>query len=239
MPKLSIVVPCYNEAKNIPLILEKFAAAIQQQSVELILVNNGSTDGSADIFAAALKQPQYHFARLVTVEKNVGYGHGIMSGLRAATAEVLAWTHADLQTDPADVIKALAVWQAASQPEQTIVKGHRRQRSVSAWAFTLGMACIASIVLWTPLYDINAQPKLFHRRLLNDLRQPPDDFSLDLYILYVAKRRGYTLLTLPVYFGKRLYGESKWAFSLSSRYRTIMRTIKYIFGLRQRVKQFD
>ena len=44
--KLSIIVPCYNESKNIPLILEKFANVIKRDDVEVILVNNGSTDNS-------------------------------------------------------------------------------------------------------------------------------------------------------------------------------------------------
>ena len=50
MKKLSIIIPCYNEKNHIPLILSHFAAVIETRPIEVILVNNGSTDGSEKIF---------------------------------------------------------------------------------------------------------------------------------------------------------------------------------------------
>lgn len=228
---LSIIVPCYNEAKNIPLILERLQRiAKQKPAVEIILVNNGSTDNSAAVLQAC------HFIRVVTVEKNIGYGHGIMAGLQAAQGEVLAWTHADMQTDPLDVLAAYQCFQQRNQPHHIIVKGRRINRRFGEWAFTLGMSCIASLILRTKLFDINAQPKLFHHSFLTKLANPPTDFSLDLYLLYMAKQLGYDIATVPVQFSKRQHGESKWAFSFKSRYNTILRTIKYIFALKKNLK---
>ena len=103
--KLSIVIPCYNEEKNIPLVLEKLNSVIKRTDVEVILVDNGSTDNSDLVFATLL--PKYPFAKKVKVEKNQGYGFGILSGLREAKGEYIGWTHADMQTDPYDSIKAL------------------------------------------------------------------------------------------------------------------------------------
>src|SRR3990167_3625578 len=163
--KLSIIVPCYNEAKNIPIVLQRFAAVITEPDIELIFVNNGSTDDTATVLAQQLQQPQYQFARSVTVPTNIGYGHGIMAGLRAAQGEVLAWTHADLQTDPADVITAYHQFVALNRTN-VIIKGKRLNRSFGQWGFTFGMSVIASVALGKVLYDINAQPKLFHRSLL-------------------------------------------------------------------------
>ena len=227
---LSIIVPCYNEAKNIPLILERLrAVANQEPGTEIIIVNNGSTDQSTAVLQDA-------GVSVVTVEKNIGYGHGIMTGLQAAQGEVLAWTHADMQTDPMDVLVAYQRFQELNQPQAIILKGRRINRRFGEWAFTLGMSCIASIILLTKLSDINAQPKLFHRSLLKKLTNPPTDFSLDLYLLTMAKKLGYRIETVPVNFGKRLHGESKWAFSFSSRYKTVLRTIKYIFALKRTLR---
>lgn len=233
---LSVIIPCYNEVKNIPHILTKCAAAFSGQSVEVVLVNNGSTDQSAGVFQTELAKPEYAFAKLVTVEKNIGYGHGILTGLRAASGNVLAWTHADLQTDPADAWTAYQAFISLNQPDKVIMKGKRVNRQFGDWAFTLGMSVIASTVLGKVLTDINGQPKLFHRSFLSKMKNPPTDFSLDLYVLYLAKKLGYTIHTIPVQFGKRLYGESKWAFSFSSKYKTTLRTIKYIFALRTLIK---
>lgn len=234
---LSIIVPCYNESKNIPFILEKFAQVVKQQpTIEVVLVNNGSTDDSAQVLQSLLTKPAWSFIQVVTVETNIGYGHGIMAGLQAAHGEVLAWTHADMQTDPVDVLTAYERFQQLHQPNQIILKGSRINRRFGEWVFTLGMSWIASTVLLTRLSDINAQPKLFHCSLLSKLTNPPTDFSLDLYLLYIAKRLGYRIETVPVNFGKRLHGESKWAFSFLSRYKTVLRTIKYIFALKRALR---
>ena len=57
--KLSIIVPCYNEAKNIPLIFEKFAGIIKRPDIEIIFVNNGSKDTSQEVFNQMI--PKYSF----------------------------------------------------------------------------------------------------------------------------------------------------------------------------------
>ena len=76
---LSIVLPCYNEEGNIPLILSRFREVLKDKhKIEVLLVDNGSTDKSKDIFALELSKPENDFARLVVVEKNRGYGFGIM-----------------------------------------------------------------------------------------------------------------------------------------------------------------
>lgn len=103
--KLSIVVPCYNEAENIPLILKRFSDIIMRNDIEVILVDNGSTDTSPQILSELL--PVYSFARSVKVDVNQGYGYGIVQGLKSCNGEFIGWTHADMQTDPADLIKAL------------------------------------------------------------------------------------------------------------------------------------
>ena len=105
--KLSIVVPCYNEAENIPLILERFSEVIKRTDVEVVLVDNGSTDNSAQVLEKLL--PNYCFARTTKVEVNQGYGYGIIQGLKVCIGDFIGWTNADMQTDPADLIKALEI----------------------------------------------------------------------------------------------------------------------------------
>lgn len=92
--RLSVIVPCYDEEKSIPLILEKFNGAIEGRDMEVVLVNNGSTDHSAEVLNELL--PKYPFARSVLVPVNKGYGYGILQGLKEAKGEFLGWTHADM-----------------------------------------------------------------------------------------------------------------------------------------------
>ena len=232
--KLSIVVPCYNEAENIPLVLERFRAVLSARpQCELLLVDNGSTDRSAEVFACELAKPENRFARLVHVPVNQGYGFGILSGLRAARGEYLAWTHADLQTDPADVLLGFDRLLSHPHPERCFLRGSRVGRPGFDKLFTAGMGLVASTALGAPLRDINAQPKIFPRTLFESFKNPPSDFSLDLYALYQAHRSGMTILEQPVHFGVRQHGEAKGGASLRGKVRLTRRTLTYIFRLRR------
>jgi len=230
--KLSIVVPCHNEEDNIPLIMEEFEklhTAHKNVPFELILVDNASTDNSTKVFKELLAEKKHHFVKVVD-EPTPGYGRAIVTGLKSAHGELLAWTHADLQTDPADIIRALNIYK--THKEKIIIKGKRVNRTFGAWAFTMGMSVIASTLLLGKYSDINAQPKLFSREFFKDyMKNPPKDFSLDLYLLATAKSSGYEVVTFPVEFKKRIHGESKWAFSFSSQWKTISRTVRYIWKL--------
>jgi putative flippase GtrA len=221
-PALSIVLPCYNEAPNIPLIIERVRPFWPGENFELILVNNGSSDASADILAAESSKPENAFVRVVTVEQNIGYGHGILTGLKAARAPLLAYTHADIQTPPEDVFKA---WRLPAERgldgSKTLVKGKRINRPKEALVLTNGLAKVAEIILGQHMEDINGQPKLFSRTLLSQLTHPPAGFAFDTYLMYVARLQGMRLVEFPVDFGVRLHGQSKWAASVLSRYKTI------------------
>jgi glycosyltransferase involved in cell wall biosynthesis len=235
--QLSIVVPCYNEAGNLPSLFARFREVLHgRDDVELVVVNNGSKDHSALVIACELDKPENAFARTVLVPVNQGYGFGILSGLRAAAGEYLAWTHADMQTDPNDVLLGFARLMAEPERERCLVRGRRVGRPLVDRAFTVGMGWVASAALAAPLFDINAQPKIFHKSLLASMDDAPWDFSLDLYLLYLAQRKGLRVLEQPVHFGAREHGEAKGGGSLRGKARLTRRTLEYIFKLRQQLK---
>lgn len=230
--KLSIVLPCYNEAENLPLLLERYKSAWEDLPAELILVNNGSTDNTAEVLEKELAKLGYEFARTVIVPKNVGYGHGINTGLRATKGEFVGFSHADMQCDSADLFRAYKEINELEDPKSVIIKGKREWRGLNSAILTGGMSVVASTVLMRKFTDINAQPKVFHRSLLEKLTKPPNGFEFDLYVLYTAIQNGMEIKTIPVVFGERAHGQSKWAFSFISRYKTIWSMIRYIFNLR-------
>lgn len=230
--KLSVVIPCYNEEKNIPLVLARFSEVICREDIEIILVNNGSTDGSAIVLDRLL--PHYPFARTVWVEKNQGYGYGILQGLYAAQGEFLGWTHADMQTDPNDVIQALAVLEQNGSRETLFVKGARKGRSFVDNFFSIGMALFETLYLGTILYEINAQPNIFSRRFFQSWQDAPHDFALDLYALYMAKKQKLDVRRIAVRFPERLYGKSSWNTSWRAKRQFIKRTLEFSVNLKKR-----
>lgn len=231
--KLSIVVPCYNEAENIPLILERFDEVIKTDEVEVILVNNGSTDNSAEVLDELL--PNYSFARTVFVQVNQGYGYGILQGLNAAEGDYIGWTHADMQTDPGDVLKALDIINN-SKDKNIFVKGNRKGRPAFDQFFTWGMGIFETIYFKTPMDDINAQPNVFPKGFYEGWDNPPYDFSLDLFAVYTAKKAGLLIVRFPVLFPERIHGESKWNNEgLKSKWKFIKRTIQFSKELKHRL----
>lgn len=99
------------------------------------------------------------------------------------------------------------------------------------------MGLLASIVLGTRLTEVNAQPKLFSKAFFEQFeKQAPNDFSLDLYFLFKAKRHG-SIVDFPVFFSKRVAGEAKGGSgsSFKTRWKLIKRSFKYIFELKKQV----
>ena len=229
--KLSIIVPCYNESKNIPLILEKFSRVISRDDIEVLLVNNGSTDNSETVLFELVSN--YYFARIVNVNVNQGYGFGITMGLNEAKGEFIGYTHADMQTDPADVLEALNIIEKQKNPKNCYIKGDRKGRPLIDQFFTMGMSVFETIYLGKKLWDINAQPNIFHRNFFESLENIPKDFSLDLYFLYTAQQQDLEVIRFDVVFTQRIHGESSWNTGLASKWKFIKRTVDFSIKLKK------
>lgn len=231
--QFSLVIPCYNEAKNLPLLIDR-CRQYDGGCGEFILVDNGSSDGSAQVLARELADCA--FIKSVRVEENQGYGFGILSGLDAARGEILGWTHADMQTDPLDAVAAFSFFDSAADPEEVFVKGRRYGRPIADQLFTAGMSLFETVLMGVALRDINAQPTMFHREFLKTFDEAPYDFSLDLYAYMLAKRGGMDVRRFPVRFGERAHGVSHWNVDFSTKVKFIKRTTDYSFKLRQNLK---
>ena len=99
MKILSVVIALFNEAENIPLLLEQTTAALQHINHELILVDDGSTDGSV----AVVKKHMQPHVKLVILRKNYGQSAAMAAGIAVATGQYIATMDGDLQNDPSDI----------------------------------------------------------------------------------------------------------------------------------------
>ncbi len=232
--KLSIVIPCYNESRNIPLLISDFGKNLRRNDVEMIIVENGSTDDSGEVLTHLA--PYFPFLKIVHLKENRGYGFGIISGLKEAEGEFLAWTHADLQTDPGDTLKALEIIESRGDARNIFVKGARRGRPLADNIFTFGMSAFETIYLGVTLWDINAQPNVFHRSFFARWENPPNDFSLDLYAFYMARKLHLSVIRFPVVFPGRRHGHSTWNTGLPAKWKFIKRTFDFSVRLKHDIK---
>jgi glycosyltransferase involved in cell wall biosynthesis len=233
-PFFSIVLPCYNEAGNLPLLAERFASFVPDYHFELLLVNNGSTDHSASVLKDLAED--HSFIRVVDIEWNIGYGHGIHTGLSVAKGEFLAFSHADIQTPPEDLFKAfdLMLKQPVELRSEVMVKGFRTNKTADIMTRGLEMVCF--LLTGYHLSDINGQPKLFHPSFFSSLPSPPFDFSYDAWILLKSAQKGHRLLCFDVRFGDRIHGISKSAPDLFRKWRTIMQFLRSLAKISRQEK---
>lgn len=232
-PDFSIILPCYNEAGNIENILNRFRPLTLKRNFELILVENGSTDKSAEVMKDLLIKPDNKFARAVPVEKNQGYGFGLKTGLAAATAPVVSFTHADLQCPPENLIEAYEIY--LKNNRSCLVKGRRIGRRPKLDEVVTGWFNFLSRLFLGIKADINAQPKLFDRSLVDSLMKGPNDFAFDLYVLAMARRQNIPIIEFDVDYEQRQWGQSKSAANPWLRFKTSMRCFRLIVALFLRI----
>lgn len=227
--ELSIVIPCYNESGNINQICEKLNSYHKEIQFELLLVNNGSTDNTSQIIDEASKV--YGFIKKINIFKNIGYGHGILTGIKEASADIIAFTHADLQTPPEDVIIGYKkIKERKYNISKVLLKGVRKNRQEVDY-FTYYFSKIVQILLGFKVEDINGQPKIFHKKLINKFSNIPNDSSFDAFVLYSAKISNLVLETFPVRFEERVYGESHMGTNVIGKIQSGFKQLKSIFIL--------
>ena len=232
MNDLSIIFPCYNESENLLSLLNKLKIIVKKNinlSIEFVIVNNGSTDNSADIIRNNFDKKNF---KIINIKKNIGYGNGILKGAFNASGRIIAWTHSDMQCSPNDVIRLYKRFKLKLLKTDCVVKGLRKNRPLFDNIFTLFMGIFCSIFFFQTLKDINAQPKIFNRKFIKFFRNAPKDFSLDLYFLYIANKKKFKIFTYPVYFNNRLAGISKGGGSFFGKLKLVSRTIIYIINLK-------
>jgi glycosyltransferase involved in cell wall biosynthesis len=231
--RFSLVIPCYNEAANLPLLLDRCKDLAARPEVEVVLVDNGSTDSTAELLRNLL--PKYPGCRSIRVEENRGYGFGVISGLKAASGQLLGWTHADMQADPQDVLRGLDLFE--KHGDDIFVKGRRYGRPLMDVIFTVGMSVFETLLLGRPMWDINAQPTMFSRSFFERWETPPNDFSLDLYAYYHAQAKDLSVHRFSVRFGQRAHGVSHWNVNWAAKRKFILRTVDFSLQLKKKISK--
>lgn len=225
--KFSLVIPCFNEDKSLKILLPQLVSLVNRENndVEFILVNNGSTDRTFELFNKITSNN----ITLINLDKNIGYGGGIKAGLFKSKGDFIGWIHADLQYSIFEVIAELH-----KLPEKSeYVKGKRQGRTLFQNFISLNMSIFETMMFKSLVYDINAQPTLFRKNFLAQLKNMPNDFSIDLYSYVMAKKSKLNIARFKVNFIKRSYGKSTWNSGLISLIRMSLRTIKYSISLRK------
>jgi glycosyltransferase involved in cell wall biosynthesis len=126
-PKISVVIPCRNEEANLALLLDEAEQALAGRSFEIVVVDDGSTDGTRGMVTDRMRKAGSP-VRLVAHDRSAGQSAAVRSGVFAASGDVVATMDGDGQNDPAYIPKLVDALLAAG-PDTGIVAGQRLKRT--------------------------------------------------------------------------------------------------------------
>jgi glycosyltransferase involved in cell wall biosynthesis len=205
--EVSVLIPAHNEAGNIPALLDKVAAAfagptMASRACELVLVDDGSTDGTGDLTASLAGQ--YPFLRLVRHRRNRGLTAALRTGFRTVRGEVIVFLPADLESDPEEDIPKLL---AKLEEGYDVVAGWRQGRD-DGKVFASGIYNRVSERLFdVHVHDMN-WIKAFRREVIESL--PPLRSDWHRFLLQIAAHQGFRIGETPTTWYRRRAGRSKY-----------------------------
>ena len=203
-PELSIVIPCYNEEQRLPRTIEQVERFLAGDgtSYELILVDDGSTDGTRGIMnAAAGRNPS---VRLEALPHNRGKGRALAEGVAIAKGAEILVTDADLSTpiDELDKLRAELRKGAGVAIASRALRGSRVEVSQPFYRVLMGKAfnLLVQAVLLPGIWDTQCGFKLFRGDVAHQAfaALTTDGFGYDPEVLYLAKTRGVKIAEVPV-----------------------------------------
>jgi glycosyltransferase involved in cell wall biosynthesis len=202
---ISVVVPVKDEAGNVVPLAREIAAALKGEPHEILFVDDGSSDGTAEALTALRAEiPQL---RVLRHSRNLGQSRGIRSGVQGARGEIVVTLDGDGQNDPADIPKLLSVLRA--DPETAMVSGVRVRRRDSAsrrLASRLGNG-FRRTLLGDGAADTGCGLKAFRRAMFLEL---PYFDHLHRFLIALVQREGGKVAFVPVNHRPRLTGASKY-----------------------------
>ncbi|HEY6029690.1 MAG TPA: glycosyltransferase family 2 protein [Gaiellaceae bacterium] len=201
--RISFIVPAYNEAASIGEVLERVAALDRDSQV--IVVDDGSTDGTAEI-------AERHGAQVIR-QPNRGKGAAIRAAIPHVDGEIVVIQDADMEYDPAEVPTLIEPIErgAADVVYGSRLSGGRPQRAYFFWHMVGNrfLSLLTGVLYNTTLSDMETGYKAFRVEVLRSLDLRQDDFAIEPEITAKVCKRKLRVYELPISYYGRTYAEGK------------------------------
>ena len=206
-PKLSVIIPAYNEAKTLHRVIESVLAL--DVNKQLIVVDDGSSDGTRE-FISALRGKDG--ITVVLHERNQGKGAAIQSGIRLATGDIVIVQDADLEYDPRDILKVI---RPILEGESDVVYGSRylaNSHQDQSALHRFGNACLTGFSNWMTnqrLTDMETCYKAFRRELIQSILIEQRRFGFEPEITAKLAKKKIVIREVPISYKSRSWHEGK------------------------------
>lgn len=204
---LSVFFPAYNDSGTIAsMVIRTVKAASELTSdFEIIVVNDASADGTAEIADELART--YPQVRVVHHERNRGYGGALQTGFRSATKDLIFYTDGDAQYDPAEV----ALLWAKIAEDVDLVNGYKISRSDPFHRIVIGRLYhhIVSILFGLTVRDVDCDFRLMRRRIFERINLEKTSGVICLEMMKKITDGGFTIVEVPVHHYHRAFGKSQ------------------------------
>jgi glycosyltransferase involved in cell wall biosynthesis len=220
-----VVIPVYNEVENLNPLHQELGRHLADLVYELIYVDDGSTDGSAEALERLAQQDPQH-TTLVTLRRNFGQTAAIAAGIDHARGDVIVLIDADQQNDPADIPALLA----RIDEGYDVVSGWRRNRKDAFLTRTLPSRLANGLISWVTgvhLHDYGCTLKAYRREILQGFRLYGE---MHRFIPAYAGSVGARIVEVPVNHRPRTRGRAKYGLERTLKVLLDLFTVKFLIG---------
>ena len=204
---LSVIVPVYNERTTVAEIVRRVRAVEVPVLVDVVVVDDGSSDGTDRVLAAI----EDSTVRVVTHPVNQGKGAAIRTGLAHAHGDLVLIQDADLEYDPADWPRLLdpVLKHKAHVVYGSRFTGERKNMLPTHWIGNRFLSLVTNLLYSSTLSDMETCYKLFDRRVIEGLTVVSNRFDFEPEITAKILRRGYRIYEVPISYAGREPDEGK------------------------------
>jgi len=227
MHDLSLIIPVYNEADNLPILYECIQDVLKRvKSVwEVIFVDDGSRDNSFDVLRSLVEKDPEH-VRVVSFRRNFGQTAAITAGIDHAQGEIVVLLDADLQNDPADIPMLLAKLDEGYD----LVSGWRKDRKDNRLTRTIPSNIANGLISWVTgvhLHDYGCTLKAYRREALEGFRLYGE---MHRFIPVFAHSVGARIAEIPVHHHERKFGRANYGLERTLKIILDLFTVKFLLN---------
>jgi len=232
-PALSLVIPVYNEEKNLPLLYEEIAECLKKldKSCEIIFVDDGSSDASYQELRTFQKQDTR--VKIIKLRKNFGQTPALSAGFDYSRGEIVITLDADLQNDPNDI----PLFIQKIEEGHDIVSGWRRKRKDKFFSRRLPSISanwLISFITKVKLHDYGCTLKAFRKEVIKNIKLYGE---LHRFIPAIASQLGVSIAEVEVNHRPRRFGKSKYSIFRFPRVILDLLTVKFLLSYSTRPLQ--